>query len=292
MAACEPKWFTNRGQMIQVGINALALIITGKPALKDMLSSHFFSFGAVLFYCLVGLVILSFVWMVRSNRAGYAAPEKRTPKNTSALTERITNLNLECFTLRSQLADANNELSRRDVLATLPEAQEETIPLKQKLREAEDKIASIKKRFLDDAPSLIVEYGHIAGIQPMLTLINDSAKAAVSAKFDPLFVISKEPNGGVFRHELMTIPSVVSLIEGRAREQCELIMKDFKQNSICPLEDILSRETSETVDTVTLNYDDSVGREFVRDFTLRRHIDGSVGWKPGPIRLRGPSAAP
>ena len=182
--------------------------------------------------------------------------------------------------------------SRPAGLPTQPEAQQETVLLKQKLREAENEIASIKRRFLDDAPGLTVRYDHAVGIQPMLTLINDSGKVAVSAKFDPPFVISKEPNGGVFRHELMTIPSVVSLIAGSAQGQCKLIMKDVKRNSICPLEDILSGEMADTVDIVTLNYDDSVGREFARDFTLRRYIDGNVGWKPGPIRLRGPNVAP
>src|ERR1039458_6944856 len=100
MAARDHKWFANPGQMLQVGINALALIITGKPALKDVLSSQFFSLGAILFYCLVGLVIVSFVWMGRSKRAGYGTAKGGPPQNASALTERIAELNLECFTLR------------------------------------------------------------------------------------------------------------------------------------------------------------------------------------------------
>jgi hypothetical protein len=42
-------WFANRGQMLQIGINALALIIGGKDAWKDLLASQYFSLGAVLF---------------------------------------------------------------------------------------------------------------------------------------------------------------------------------------------------------------------------------------------------
>lgn len=66
MASQDRKWFANRGQMLQVGINALALAITGKNAWSEMMASRFLAVGALLFYALVGLVVLSFVWMVRS----------------------------------------------------------------------------------------------------------------------------------------------------------------------------------------------------------------------------------
>ena len=59
---------------MQIVIQALALIIAGKGAWPALLQSRFLSFGALLFYALVGAVILSFVWMVRSNGASQPRP--------------------------------------------------------------------------------------------------------------------------------------------------------------------------------------------------------------------------
>jgi hypothetical protein len=56
--------------MLQVGISALALVVAGRGAWNEILASQFLSLGAVLFYALVGLVVLSFIWMMRSNQEG------------------------------------------------------------------------------------------------------------------------------------------------------------------------------------------------------------------------------
>ena len=77
MSSHEQKWFANRGQMLQIAIAALALVISGQNAWKDLMASHFLSWGAFLFYALVGLVVLSFVWMVRSNQV--ATPPHAEP---------------------------------------------------------------------------------------------------------------------------------------------------------------------------------------------------------------------
>jgi len=60
--------------MLQVAINALAVIITGKSVWQQMLASQFLSWGALLFYVLIGLVVLSFVYMVRSNKSAARMP--------------------------------------------------------------------------------------------------------------------------------------------------------------------------------------------------------------------------
>lgn len=95
MALRGRKWFTNRGQMLQIGISILALIIGGRNAWKEMLASQYLSLGAVLFYLLVGLVVLSFFWMVQNN---WASPH----------------VSQEGSVLRAQLADGENELLCRD----------------------------------------------------------------------------------------------------------------------------------------------------------------------------------
>jgi len=130
MASDEQRWFANRGQMVQVGINALALIISGKSTWGELMASRFLSWGAVLFYVLIGLVVISFIWMVQTNQSNSAARKDSVHKSSSGLVantdhcdQRSAELNLEIFNLRSQLADAKNELHRRDTAAAQAEEQ-------------------------------------------------------------------------------------------------------------------------------------------------------------------------
>jgi hypothetical protein len=162
---------------------------------------------------------------------------------------------------------------------------------KKRADELQEQINTISNTFRTDAPSLIVKYEYNNGRQ-VLTFVNDSIFAATTAEFDPPFIIATESNGGVFKHEIMTIPGTIPVIGNRASDRCELITKDIKQNCITGLMDIIRREPPGTVNTVTLNYLNSIGVAFSRVFTLRRHVDDTVEWKPGPIRLRGLNAVP
>jgi hypothetical protein len=138
---------------------------------------------------------------------------------------------------------------------------------KKRADELQEQIDTISNTFRTDAPTLIVKYEYNNGRQ-VLTFVNDSIFAAT------------------------TIPGTIPVVGNRAACRCELITKDIKRNAITGLTDIIRREPPGTVDTVTLNYSNSLGVEFSRAFTLRRHIDDTVEWKPGPIRLRGSNAVP
>jgi hypothetical protein len=71
----ENRWFANRGQMLQIGIATLALLSNGRIALREILASQYFSWGALFFYALIGLVTVSFVLMIRSNRRLFQSDE-------------------------------------------------------------------------------------------------------------------------------------------------------------------------------------------------------------------------
>lgn len=71
---------------MQTTINALALVITGRSAWKDMMTNHFISLGALLFYGLVGLVVLSFVRMARGNRSMPQGPPPAASSQQPQLT--------------------------------------------------------------------------------------------------------------------------------------------------------------------------------------------------------------
>lgn len=78
MASREKKWFTNRGQMMQVGLQLVLLAIAGKDAWSDLLASRFFSLGAILFYLLVVSVVVPVIWWVRG-------PQSDGPEVTAQL---------------------------------------------------------------------------------------------------------------------------------------------------------------------------------------------------------------
>jgi hypothetical protein len=59
--------FANWGQVAQLIIALLALMISARPAFQSMSKNRFFSFGAVIFYLMVGSVLLSMVILIRQN---------------------------------------------------------------------------------------------------------------------------------------------------------------------------------------------------------------------------------
>jgi hypothetical protein len=73
------RWFTNRGQILQLAVAVLALL-NARGALLALMQNQFFSPGALLFYALIASVIASFVWMVRSNRRVATAISSEVPQ--------------------------------------------------------------------------------------------------------------------------------------------------------------------------------------------------------------------
>ncbi len=58
-------WFANKGQILQIIIQGIALVIAAKKAFPDMDTSNFFSAGAIIFYLLVASVLVSLWFTVR-----------------------------------------------------------------------------------------------------------------------------------------------------------------------------------------------------------------------------------
>jgi hypothetical protein len=60
------RWFANRGQIVQIVLQLTVLAIASKGGWRDVMSSRYLSAGAILFYCLIGLVVFTFVWWGRT----------------------------------------------------------------------------------------------------------------------------------------------------------------------------------------------------------------------------------
>jgi hypothetical protein len=161
-----------------------------------------------------------------------------------------------------------------------------------KAEQALQEAASRNLGALNEAPSLLVTYAVSPHFEAILRFMNDKSRAAVKVEVGSM--ISRDPNGATFRHDLITIPSIVPIvIQGRA-EECQLISSDGRANNqvVCALADMLRKGQMDTVDLVIVNYEDSDGTKFAREFTLTRHTDDSVSWIPGPVRCARLSPLP
>jgi hypothetical protein len=78
------RWFANKGQILQFGFQAAALlvgvaglIVASVKAWPDLTSNQYFSSGAFLFYFLIGLVVLSIAGLSKQLRAVVNRPLTR-----------------------------------------------------------------------------------------------------------------------------------------------------------------------------------------------------------------------
>lgn len=61
-------WFANRGQILQIVLQLIALIIAGRNAFPSFMANELLSLGALLFYALVASILVS-LWFVFSRSA-------------------------------------------------------------------------------------------------------------------------------------------------------------------------------------------------------------------------------
>jgi hypothetical protein len=68
-------WFTSKGQVIQVAAAIVGCIFAGVKAWPDVRSNEFLTLGAILFYVLVSLVVVSIVVLIRALHRGRLHPD-------------------------------------------------------------------------------------------------------------------------------------------------------------------------------------------------------------------------
>jgi hypothetical protein len=124
------------------------------------------------------------------------------------------------------------------------------------------------------APSVFVHHIRESDGREKLSFSNERPRAAVNAKLGPL--CSAQFYEAEYKLDIS--PNTLPPIQNAKSVEC--VLYDF-------LTQRLADGTSETSDTVLLDYDDSDGHQFSRLFSLTVGITGTVTWSPGPIRKRG-----
>lgn len=137
----------------------------------------------------------------------------------------------------------------------------------------------------DDAPSLMVDFVK-EGKLSKLRFKNDKprSRSAIIDKIRP--VISSELYESVNQLELLPSIPIAPISFGSPIECVDV--------SPLPLALALDEGSPKTMDSVVIDYDDSDGNQFSRQFTLTRTVDLTerIGWNPGPICVRGGARTP
>jgi hypothetical protein len=225
-----------------------------------MKQNEFLSAGALLFYALVGLVLLSF---------GVVLNAIHTTRRRAAQTTAENDHNQELFNAKAQLADAKNELQRRDARIAEEEARR---------REA----ASL----LSKAPKLWVDYksgnSDPAGFETLI--FSKEGDAAIrTIQPGPLMWIITE-----------TRPIDLHSVIGPLRVQpieCKFTASERIGNreTIYELPDLFRQMMRKLGDqaqpSVEILYEDFDGNRFSRTFRLAIDPSDRIVWHPGPVQL-------
>ena len=83
------EWFANWGQIIQAILALLACIFGGVKAWPEMKANAVLSFGAILFYVLIALVVVSF-WIAITKRPGASRQPQDVDPGMEAAIQSVT----------------------------------------------------------------------------------------------------------------------------------------------------------------------------------------------------------
>jgi hypothetical protein len=167
--------------------------------------------------------------------------------------------------------------------------KEENAQLRAELRQLKEAtkspgVAPETLALLKDAPAIRVEY--FAGTEATagkLILKNDRDSPAIIRQFGKL--ISREQYAS--EYALTIIPAVPPQVEKGNPVECKMYGVVSSGATSTSLEALIQSGTENTIDVISIDYDDCDGNQFSRLFLLTRNADGSIVFVPEPIALRG-----
>jgi hypothetical protein len=84
----HPKWFANRGQFIQTILAGIAVIVGGVNAWPRIKGNQVLSAGAILFYLLIAIMLLS-IWLLVRSAASRVVLTSIPPHSMPAVTRSV-----------------------------------------------------------------------------------------------------------------------------------------------------------------------------------------------------------
>jgi len=132
-----------------------------------------------------------------------------------------------------------------------------------------------------DAPSLLIQYGKQQH-KNILILSNEKARAAVVQQFHAI------RHRETYQAELeMVLSKATPQVTSHVPVKCELFgVRDPETRTSMPLEDALRDARLDANISLVVDYDSSDGEKFSRQFHLRRDMDDTVTFAPGPVLHR------
>ncbi len=139
---------------------------------------------------------------------------------------------------------------------------------------------------LKQAPRFVVNYRNRSPDWEYLSFLNEGKTTGIIIAVGPL--IHEEQSATETRrtvHKITMIPeSIPSLAPGDSGEG--KIFADTSPDSGGKLLDILRKGSQDSNDSVTITFEDGERHKFEQRFELKRQVDDSIRWDPGPVRMQ------
>jgi hypothetical protein len=142
---------------------------------------------------------------------------------------------------------------------------------------------------LKDAPSILITYVKSPDGRRRLIFSNERSRAALVRKISAITFREIHEAG----YKMNIIPTVIQPVEMGVPVRCEVLgARNPDTRTTSPLEDIFRHSTMGGSASLVLDYDDTDGKQFSRQFHLARGSDDSVAFVPDPVVYRGQFKAP
>ena len=129
-----------------------------------------------------------------------------------------------------------------------------------------------------NAPQVLVRYSR-TGLVEKLTFENDAQDAALNIEIGPLAWNQTQP---------LALDHAISAVRKDHPEECKMQpveVRDGNTGTLTTLFDFMRNRTPvDAVTSVTLCYEDSQKTRFSRQFILTTFPDGTISWRPEPVR--------
>lgn len=249
---------TSKGQIIQIVVPIIALGFTVHNAWTDIMASNYFSGGMIVFYLLVMAVVIAFGRMVAAFREHAATVKALSESGGNSSSE--SEDQPQIIILQRKVLELESQLNRQRIGA-----------------EHERQEAIRKAHYLTTkAPQLFVKFVRLPQSYETAEFSSDNGRA-VNISVGSLTINST--------YSCETIPSSVpSVPEGKTEVVKFSVIDDFKHYKLALLE--MARSVGNADISVTVNYEDTSTVKLSRTFSITRHADDTVEWKPGPVRIR------
>ena len=145
---------------------------------------------------------------------------------------------------------------------------------------------------LATAPRFILNFRRVGAGWERLSFLNDGSRPAINIRVVE-FVHNEHGRDGTQRevHTVLMTPDAIPVIPPTSTGEGQILVEESPGHGGW-LRDILRKGTPQSIDTLTIAFEDGARQRFEQSFELTLQNDDSIRFDPGPVRLREADAKP